>query len=217
MSPHNSELIDLCSDWINQRSASYLAKENKVVWFASLTGHKSGNDWQEMTLEETVRVIKFTILSSGQLLNQNTLIQSFQELGKVYELGVISDFKVPSGVFNYSDKSTTSLNEEVISGIVRAISKLDIAGMFYSQVVEVYEALYKTLKMSYISAQKRNIYFRKHLLLQNYTLRENGERYMVSGVKSTVILKNNEEGYKIKRYSGTIYKNIITLTRAYLA
>ena len=91
--------IDLCREFIEEKDAYYLAKDNNVVYYASDFADGSNPKWVTMSLTQANNIVSTT--KSDTPFNQHLLIKAFQELDKVKEYAVDSGEKVAPHILNY--------------------------------------------------------------------------------------------------------------------
>ena len=206
-------LIDTASNWIESKTASYLCKEDKVVWFASITGRNDDKEWQEMTLPQVQRVINFTL--SKDEVSIKDIITAFQEIGEVYEMGVSSPYKTPDMIFNYTENSPIDKFEKLVRELSRVISKENIKGIQVSQLNFVWEQIAKSGNF-HISNQLRNTYYRKYFGILDYVLREGTNRIFLNGKKLTVMMHKSALGKDIKLLERLYLKNLAAMVIAKL-
>ena len=109
---------DICIEYIDKKDAYYLAKEGKIVYYASDSGRKSDFKWNTQTIVETCRIIRATMMGHEDVLAEKDLVRAFQEEGRVYEYGAKSRHVLASHVFNYNLKSDMSMTDEVVDAVV---------------------------------------------------------------------------------------------------
>lgn len=174
-------IIDLCNDWLTSRDASYLCKENCIVYYSSLTGRSSDYTWHSLSLPEAIRIIRATLLTPDkyELLTQNELIAACQELGKVYEFGTKSRFKTVPEVFNYLSEAGTTTAEAVMDMLATELYAKGRGAMYIDDIVDVYDRAVKALKEPHTKAIERNQYLNKHFSKLGYSIRVDSLRVKV--------------------------------------
>lgn len=182
-------LLDKVAEWIEEKGCAYLAKENKVVYFASPTGRKQDFQWITMNLSEMVRVIKATRLTPGHYpLSQDICIRVFQEQARVYEFGVRSRAKTEPHIFNYSDEADYNMSEEVAELVAQTLYTEGYKALFVQEVANVYNRVLGYLKEPVVSPVVRNELFRKHFERMGYDYRIGAHRVFVEGTKVQAII-----------------------------
>ena len=184
----NTVSVDIVVDWISQREASYIAKYDKIVWFASITGRPMDAKWQELTLAQAKRVISATIA----VVSEVEIITAFQELGEVDELAVESEATVPDSVFNYTRQSfdpVESLVEDLITQLSLVKQSIPISQFNYLYQKELYRR-----GVPEVSTIKRNRVLAKVINRLSWVLLKDKNRVSVSGLKTTVLRKANYLG-----------------------
>ena len=86
------KLIDVCSEYILDKDASYLCREDCIVYFASFTGKEEDARYHKLKIKEVVRIIRANRLGVRlqKELKDHHLITACQELNRVYDFGVRS-------------------------------------------------------------------------------------------------------------------------------
>jgi hypothetical protein len=189
------DLIDLCKNWVEDKGAAYLAKENSLVYYASLTGRKSDYDWHSLSLTEAVRVIRYTMLSSDNYdkLSPNHLIAACQELERVYEFGIKSRFKTLPGVFNYLEESNTTLAEACMAQLVEELYSRGLAALYFKDATDIYAESLGLLKEEVPSASIRNEYMLKYFHRHGYTIRTGSLRVVKDNKKVQAIVQEGKK------------------------
>lgn len=184
----SDELIDSCKEYIEQKNASYLAKDGQVVFYASPTGRKSDYLWYSQSVTETLRIIRATRLVSDVVLKDHHLISAFQELDKVYEFAVKSRHKVNAGIFNYSDHSESSIGDEAAALIVEEVQARGYLGLFLGEVIELLVLCLAKLKVEYSVGEVRELIY-KYFESAGYVIKTGSTRPLIGGVKRPAIMK----------------------------
>tara|TARA_R110000824_G_scaffold23140_4_gene83465 strand:- start:2419 stop:3063 length:645 start_codon:yes stop_codon:yes gene_type:complete len=184
------DIRDLCSDWLATRSASYLCRENSIVYYASLTGRAGDFEWISLTLPEAIRIIRATRLQPEQYeeLTQSVLITACQEIGKVYEFGTKSRFKTVPEVFNYLAEAGESTPESVMDMLATELYSKGRGALYIDDIVSVYDKAMKALKESPVKAQERNQLLNKHFSKLGYSIRVDSLRVRVGKKLHRVVL-----------------------------
>jgi hypothetical protein len=190
----DSELIDQCISYIEDKDCSYLAKEGTIVNYMSFTGRKSDYIWHRHTIMETLRIIRAMRLTSDQArdLKERHLISAFQELARVYEFGVKSRHTVADGIFNYSQHSEMSLGDEAMSMLVEALQMQGFRGLILMEVVELYNEIDRKLNLKLSTTEKRDLMC-KHFECAGFIIKTGAHRPMIYGKKQPAIM---QEGVK---------------------
>ncbi len=178
---NSTDLIDKAIHWIEERNGAYLAKENVITYYASLTGRASDFQWHSLNLVEVVRIIKATKLTHDSALNQNHIIAACQELGRVYEFGVKSAHKTIDTVFNYYTEANVTVEESVMELIVDEIIQLNYNALFYKNIIQMFNRCIAKLGQKEVSPTVRNKLATKFLSRHNYSLRIGDSRVRYNG------------------------------------
>jgi len=200
-------LIDLASKWIEAKDASYLCKEDEVVWFASITGRDTDKQWHTMNLTQLQRVMKYTI---QEHMDIKSIISAFQELDRVYEMGANSEFQTPSSIFNFNDNSPMDLPEKLIRELANFLSNQGTKGMRIIDLNLCFDTMC-VLAGTDTSNQKRNKHYEKYFGILGYALRAGKNRVSINGRKVTAILHNNYGPSMIAKPDKAYLKNIASL------
>lgn len=189
MTANKYELVDIASEWLVEKNASYLSKESKVVYYASMTGRKSDFKWYKLSLPETVRIISASLLPADSTLKLKPehVLTAAQELERVYEMGVSSRFPVSGNVFNYLDEAETDLPSMVMLGLCRALLQLDYTAFRLPDLVSMYKDLNNRLQLGQNHSEISNLYW-CHLPELGYEIRAKTHRVILQGRKQTVVM-----------------------------
>lgn len=163
-------MIDTCINYIEKKNCFYLAKEDKVVYFCSLTGRKVDSKWNKQSLQETLRIIKSTILTVDSNIELGHLICAFQETSRVYEFGTHSRYKVVDGVFNYYEHSDMDIGDEAMRELVSELLKRDLTAIVTTQATDMFNDIKDKLKVD-IGAQESRTLQIKHFEIAGYISR----------------------------------------------
>lgn len=204
------DLIDVAIQWIDKRDASYLCKEDKVVWFASITGREVDKDWQELNLAQLHRVLRHTL---NDEITTKDIIGAFQELGKLYEMGTNSPFRTPEYVFNYSDNSPLDMVEVLIRELSVMIEASGIKGI---RIVDINKCFDKICVIAQVdtSNQRRNRLYEKYFEMIGYALRAGANRVFYNGKKTTAILHKNYAPSTIRNFDSNYLNNMAAMVVA---
>ena len=205
-----SELIDLCSYYIEDKDCSYLAKEGIIVNYMSFTGRKSDYMWHKHGILETLRIIKAMRLTADQAkeLREHHLIAAFQELGRVYEFGVKSRHVVADGIFNYSHHSEMSLGDEAMSMLVEALQIEGLRGMIMGEVVELYNEIDRKLNLKLSTTEQRELMF-KHFEGAGFIMKTGAHRPLISNRKQPAIMQEGVRPSEVLNLGSLLCSKIV--------
>ena len=195
--------IDVVVAWVNERDAAYLCKEDKVVWWASITGNPADAGWQELSLAQMQRIISATLIE----VTVKDIMAGFQELGKVYEMGVSSSYLVPVSIFNYALNSPVSFPEKCVKELAGLFSKYLIKGIYLTDVNSCFNIISKRCKFT-ISTQQRNKLYRKYFTSLGYSFREGDNRVFYNGSKVTAFIHNSMDKVSLEKKNNMWIANI---------
>lgn len=186
----DDELIDLCTNYIEDNGSHYLAKEGQIVRYFSVTGRKSDFTWHKATIKETLRVIRAMRCGTKQAqeLCEHHLIAAFQELGRVYEFAVKTRHAVQSGVFNYSEHAEMTMGDEAMSLMVDTLLGQGYTAVLMKPVVDLYDAINIKLKLKLSPTECRELMF-KHFEASGYVIKTGAYRPLVDGRKQPAIMQ----------------------------
>lgn len=189
-----ANLIDICIEFVESKNCFYLAKEGCIVYYDSITGRQSDYDWHRLSVSEAMRTVSAMRLSGDQAstFRQGDLIAAFQELGRVYEFGVKSKYKVKAGIFNYYDHCEASLSDMIISELLVALQKHSYHVVPKVQLSEIIQEVCVKLDCAIPMAEMNHVLV-KHCEREGYEIRTGVSRILIKGRKTAAILK---EGYK---------------------
>lgn len=183
-------LVDKASEWLLEKDASYLSKENKIVYMASLTGRKGDRKWYYLSIAEAVRVISACSLSadSDTKLSANHLLTAAQELERVFDMGIRSPHKTPSNIFNYLDKALSDLPSAVMLGLCRELTNRNYLAFRIPDLVDIYSRLNIEIGLHQHKKDVIRMY-QEHLPDLGYKVRSGTNRVILQGKKQTVAIK----------------------------
>lgn len=184
------KVLEACSDYVYKKEASLIASENKLVWYASLTGRKQDFQWHSLSLTEAVRAIRATRLSgeAANMIGINHLTQACQELGCVYEYAVKSVHAVVDDtVFNYHQMCDSPVEEMVCNALAAELATSNYTAMLHKEVTEVYNRILGKLKTSATMNEQR-AYFQKCFPAHGYEMRMDAQRPQFEGRKQSAIM-----------------------------
>lgn len=180
-----SDLIDNCISYISEIKGVYLAKEDKILYWASLTGSKTDLSWQSLTLEETRRIIS----SRDVPVKCSHIITALQELDVVYDMGVNSPYTVAPNLFNMSSKNKVPVLALIISSALAVLQQgkndLIIIDEFYPVIKKVCNLLNvkNTINL-------RAAYLKEYCLEHGYTFYYGKARLTISRKKHTALIRD---------------------------
>lgn len=204
------DMLDICSKWIQNREASYISKDDKVVWFASWTGREEDKSWRFMSLQETIRAIKYAWMDADANLTSSILMQAFQELGEVYEVAIESDYEVIEGVFNFSSHTPTTVHEKVAKELTLLVKAKGWGGLLIKDVISIFSKVQNKIGTK-VSPQTRNKYLRKHFKANGFQYREGRDRVFYKGAKVTAMLHTKRTVSSIVELSEVERKDLASI------
>jgi len=206
----DSELIDLCSAYIEEKKFSYLAKEGQIVHYMSTTGRKSDYLWHRYGIVEALRIIKAMKCSTNQAkeLKEHHLISAFQELGLVYEFGVKTRHATADGIFNYSQHSEMSLGDEAMSLLVESLQIQGFTALLMGEIVELYNRVNDKLKLKLTATEQRDLMF-KHFEGAGYVMKTGAHRPLIHGKKQPAIMMVGTKPAEVASIPITVHNNLI--------
>ena len=178
---------DICIEYIDKKDAYYLAKEGKIVYYASDSGRKSDFKWNTQTIVETCRIIRATMMGHEDVLAEKDLVRAFQEEGRVYEYGAKSRHVLASHVFNYNLKSDMSMTDEVVDAVVDVICNQAIPAILYNEVDDLVRVTMKSLKIECGSTERGEL-IAKHFEAAGFEIRLGTRRIQYKGNKVRAIM-----------------------------
>lgn len=184
----NDELIDLASKWLENKKAAYLAKEDVITYYASLSGRKSEFMWHSLSVWETVRIIRATQmnLDTADDLKPKHIIAACQELDRVYSFSTKSRFKVADDIFNYFEEADADINDLIMSAFVDELYSLGYTSTYLDDLERVHFEILNRLNVTCSVADRREL-FVKYLNRRGYELRTGVQRVVVNGAKQRVV------------------------------
>ena len=197
----NNELtktLDVISNWLEDKEISYLAKENLLVYYTTLTGRKSDLKWVKLTLTEAVRIIRATQMTTDTIkITPDMIVRVCQELDCVYEFGVKSNKQVTSNIFNYFEVAGIDLADKVMLLLAQECFSSSVEAVLYNSIVDVFNQILKALKEPRCGPQKRNRLVEKYFEELGYSLKINSQRVFIDGKKQKAIILPNKRPSEI--------------------
>jgi hypothetical protein len=208
MTSTTDELIDKAYEWVSSRNGAYLAKENVLVYYASITGRASDYKWHSLNLAEVVRIIKASTLTFDSTLNVNHVVAACQELGRVYEFGIKSNFDVVEGVFNYFKEADTDLKDSIMDLISTELYESGYGALYKEQVDEMYDGVLKHLKGPRTTASMRNQLMYKYFDRYGYVMRLEKQRVRVNNKLVQAVMLVDKKPKDLIRIEEATFINI---------
>ena len=206
----SSDLIETALSWISSRNAAYLAKEDKIVYYSSLTGRSSDYKWHYITITELCRTINTMLLSGEDKILHVHVISAFQELGKVYEFGVKTSHEVKPEIFNFYKEAKSSLPEEVMDMLASELFRLNHFALLHGDVVDMFLVILNKLKYEgTCSAQLRNQLIEKYFIGLGYVVKTTSQRVMWKGKKTNAIMTMDVKPSDIAELDGNFMNWLI--------
>lgn len=201
--------IDLASTWLSKREASYLAKENVIVYFASTTGRKSDYQWITLSVAEVVRIIQATLMNSdnSHTLQAKHIIAACQELDRVFEFGVKSNHVTRPEVFNYLRESGMNMLDSIVFVVADLLYANGKRAFLISDVEAVINEVCSELDVEYAEPECRD-YIDHHFSSLGYNIRTGANRPEFEGKKQRAIMWPNERPKDIEIMSGEYIKHM---------
>jgi len=208
---NKNQYIDLVKDWVASRDGAYLAKENQIVYYESITGRKRDFKWVYLTPTEVVRIITVTRLSPDtHNLKVEHLLAACQELERVYEYGVRSNLPVKQEVFNFYSEASTNVGEQVMEQLVKELSSEGYSAILIDIIEELYTDICGKLKVE-VGVKERRDLLMKHFQDMGYEVKVGAYRPLVEGKKQKAVLMVGRKPKDIVTLlSKTVKYNIVT-------
>lgn len=187
MSQLSERLLGAITDWLMEKDARYVCKDNLVYWQSRLTT-ASLNTWHSMTLSEVARTVLVTKLTVDDELTENMVIACLQEIGAVYEMSIKSDYTANTGILNLKGQNEITTLEKIVIKFVSYLVDSKIQGVLMKDVTTVIDYAADIRGLGLINYRARNMHLRKHLAAFNYALREGAHRITYQKNRTTAIL-----------------------------
>lgn len=194
-SQEDDELIDACITWAAAKNASYLAKEDRVVFFESTTTRKSEEAWHKLSPLQVLRIIKTSKLTYDQqsLLKAKHVIAAFQELGEVYDYGTKSNVKVVPNVYNYLEREDIPRDSQVMQSMAEELHARGYHSLFYADVIDIHRYSMDALGVNRVNSAVRKAYVHKYFPPLGYMLKIDNNRVLMNGKKKAVIMLSGKK------------------------
>jgi hypothetical protein len=196
-----SEKVDICIEYIKAKDASYLAKEGIIVYFASPTGREQDKDWQKFTLAETRRIITSTRLDEVKLgtLLDGDIVQAFQELDRVYEFGMTSQYGTAEGIFNYSEQGGINILAAVCMSATDVLMAHNMTAVTSGLVlVIVRDVMIKLGRSCEMTETKACVL--KYFTGVGYVYRSGSKRPLIKGLKQNTLMMSGTKPRDVVDY-----------------
>lgn len=187
----DSDIIDICTIYIEDKDCFYLAKEGQIVNYTSITGRKTDYMWHKLNMLEVLRIIRAMRLNEegAKELREHHLIAAFQELGRVYEFGVKSRHVTAVGIFNYSKHSDMSVGDEAMCILVESLQMQGLTAILMNSVIELFNSIQEKLRLKLSSSVQRELMY-KYFEAVGYTIKTGANRPLINGRKQPAIMMN---------------------------
>ena len=206
------ECIDTARDWLDQLKASYLAKEDLIVYYGSLTGKKVDRVWIKLTLREVVRIIKATLLSVDDQkdFKVDHIVAAAQELGVVYHFGTKSRHKTSSHIFNYLHEAADKPERILMNLIVDEMCAEGKLAFLVEDIDSIFASLVSKLHYKTPVAKDKNLAMIEMFNIAGYSVKIGSERVnMPDKSKKRAILKLGYKPTDIERLSIGFKQSVI--------
>ena len=202
--------VDACIAFIEAKNCFYLAKEGQIVYFASMTGREQDKDWIKLTVQEFMRIISATKLDHNAMLMPTDVIQSFQELDRVYEFGMKSVYGTVDGVFNYSEMGGINILSAVCISLTDVLMSRDItaltSGLALIMIRDVLILVDPKVVWSMAEVKESML---KHFTGVGYDYRAGSRRPLVNGAKQTALMMSGTKPKDVVDYARCVKINSI--------
>ena len=184
---NKDDYIDICKEWLTNRKAAYLAKEDRVVYYTSHTGRKDDYLWMSLSLVETVRMIQVTHLSPDNRLEKSHVIAALQELARVYEFGLKSTHPMQPHIFNYLDEAGEDMGDVIMSMLAEECQLRNYNALLYLEVKKLFNLICTKLVTEVSNKEQINL-IHKHWPNYGYEVRVDKYRPQINGRKQSAIM-----------------------------
>lgn len=204
-------IIDKCVEFIEDRDCHYLAKDGKMVYFASVTGRKSDYMWHQLSLAEAIRIISAIKLTPfmANRISSDHLVAAFQELGRVYEFAVKSRHKVSPEIFNYMEHSKETMGESIMAMIVDELVGLNMNALYLVEVLRLFDRCQEKIKTDIVGASEARELMYKYFEASGYEVKVGSRRVLINGKKTPVIIKPNVKPATTRDLTSKVFDGIV--------
>ena len=170
-------VLTILKEWLGEKDASFLAKENMVVYWGNPTGDIQVQDWIKLKASEAANIVKATRVPVGimKYCTEDMLKAACQEEGRTYIAGVDCRGEVKKEFFNFRRFSgpRSETPHHVIA--VHLIAELHALGknILWRDVTYLYEQALKYLKLDIPAARNRNVFLRYAIAKTDFRERKN--------------------------------------------
>jgi len=178
----NMKMVDLCVQWITERNAVYLAKEDIITYYTSDTGLKSDYRWVKLSMAEAKRIIHVTLLDGVVQMDSSHLLRALQEESRVYEYGVSTPRETKPTVFNYMLNSDTSMADTAAQMVAEEFLSSNFTAVYYTDVRSVLVQVGGRLDLK-LNTKDVSHLLHKHMANSGYVMRTGVNRPVVKGMK----------------------------------
>ena len=184
MAKENSELVDQATQWLSNRNAVYLAKEDVITWFCSNTGSKLDEEWHSCSLDQAKRMIGYT----GDETTTANIIQALQELGVIYESAVYSVHDTPPHIFNYNIANQKTPTEKILVLLMSSMKDHGLTGMINNDIMQILEQVGLASNTS-INLKEKNQALSKYASKYGYVAKVGTSKMNLFGTKKTGLIR----------------------------
>lgn len=174
--------IDICVNYLTNLDAHYLCIDNVITYHCSYTGSDLDAKWQRITLDEARRLITYKF----QPVSINDIIAALQEMDRVYDTAVESDYDTLPTILNLNSKSIASKEEKIIETMFRAMLN---QGTMFLTAGEYIEILDKLNCINNIGATRNRVsYIRKYCRRNGFMFREGATRMKLDAFNKVTMI-----------------------------
>ena len=196
-----SDKVDSCIAYIEAKNASYLAKEGLIVYFASPTGREQDKDWQKLTLTEARRILAATKSVDA---TDSELVQAFQELDRVYEFGMTSQYGTAEGIFNYSEQGGINMLTAVCMAATDVFMAQNMTAVTSGLAIGIVRDVMVKLGRGCEMVETKEAVL-KYFTGVGYIYRSGSKRPLVNGLKQNTLMMSGTKPRDVVTYISSAY------------
>lgn len=175
-------VLEIIKLWLRKKDASFLAREELVVFWGPLDGNLRKQDWNKLKLSEAVSIIRSTEVPVGVMKHCTADIfrAAAQEEARTYVAGVsVVGGAVSPEYFNYNSKKRSACETIEHQVAVHLISELEALqqNIMWTDVAYLFEQCLKYMKIEIPNSMQRNKFIRYGLNDSAFIEKRNSKRY----------------------------------------
>lgn len=175
-------VLELLKDWLREKDAAFLAREELVVFWGPIDGNLRKQGWNKLKLKEAVSVVRSTKVPVGIMKHctEDLMRAAAQEEARTYIAGVtVVGGAVSPEYFNYhSNKRSVceTIEHRIAVHLISELEALD-QNIMWHHVAYLYEQALRYMGLTIPNSMQRNGFIRYGLNESPFIEKRNTKRY----------------------------------------